>query len=294
MTAAKSTPRLAHQGNDELGEGPVWDTRAEVLLRVDIGAGRALAWDPASDASHALARGPEVSAVLPRSAGGWVLAAGHDLLLLDTIGAPTALLATLPGESVDNRLNDCACDPQGRLWAGTMSREYAPGTAALYRVDADKRVERMLAGTTISNGLGWSPDGHRMYFVDSPTQRVDALDFDPATGTLGERRTFATIDPRDGMPDGLTVDAEGGVWVCLFGGGAIRRYDERGRLDAIVQLPVTNPTSATFGGAELRTLYITSARRRLTPAQLEQEPSAGAVLALEPGVHGLAVTPFAG
>jgi sugar lactone lactonase YvrE len=133
-----------------------------------------------------------------------------------------------------------------------------------------------------------------MFFVDSTTQRIDALDFDAATGAISDRRPFAAIDPADGLPDGLAVDAEDGIWICLFGGAAVRRYDVAGRLDAVVELPVTNPTCPAFGGPGLATLYVTSARHRLTPVQLAAEPLAGAVLALDPGVRGLPRGTFGG
>jgi sugar lactone lactonase YvrE len=228
----------------------------------------------------------EVSAVLPRRhAPGWLLAAGHRLLLLD--GDEQLTLAVVEADRPGNRLNDCKCDPQGRLWAGTMSKQRTPGTAALYRLAPGGELERVIAGTTISNGLGWSPDGERMYFVDSTTQRIDVLDFDGASGGVADRRPLVDIDPRDGLPDGLAVDAEGGIWVCLFGGGSVRRYAPDGTLAMAIRLPVTNPTSPAFGGPDLRTLYVTSARHRLSLGQLAVEPLAGAVLALEPGVRGL-------
>jgi sugar lactone lactonase YvrE len=172
--------------------------------------------------------------------------------------------------------------------------EEASGVGSLYRLAPGGPLERVISGTTISNGMGWSLAGDRMYFIDSPTRRVDALDFDAATGEVSGRRPFAEIDRPGWLPDGLTVDAEGGVWVCFFGGGALRRYAEDGTLAAEVRLPVTNPTSPVFGGADLRTMYVTSARHHLTPEQLAAEPLAGAVLALEPGVAGLPGNRFGG
>jgi sugar lactone lactonase YvrE len=133
-----------------------------------------------------------------------------------------------------------------------------------------------------------------MYFIDSTTQRIDAFEFDLAAGELGARREFARVDPDDGLPDGLAVDAEGGVWVCLFGGGQLRRYNAGGRLTEVVELPVSNPTSPAFGGPGLGVIYVTSARHRLTPQQLEREPLAGALLAVRPGVTGLPAARFGG
>jgi sugar lactone lactonase YvrE len=285
--------RVALDARDELGEGPLWDDRTGELLRVDITRGRIHAWTPASDEARVHELGGEVSAVVPRAhASGWIVTIDRRLVLRD--GTLERALVEVEHDRADNRFNDCKCDPQGRLWAGTMSKSRTPGAGALYRLTADGELERMVAGTTISNGLAWSPSGERMYFVDSTTQRIDVFDFDGAGGAVADRRPFASIGREDGMPDGLTIDAEGGVWVCLFGGAAIRRYAADGALDVAIELPVTNPTSATFGGADLRTLYVTSARHRLSPPRLAREPLAGAVLALEPGVRGLPAHRFAG
>jgi sugar lactone lactonase YvrE len=262
-------------------------------VRVDILAGAVHEWRPATGEVATLAVGGEVGAAVPRAGGGLVLAVGHELVLQAPDGH-RRVVAAVEQDVPGNRFNDCRADPQGRLWAGTMSRTRAPGTAALYVLAPDGRLAAAISGTTISNGLGWSADGTRMYFIDSTTQRIDVLDFDGATGGIARRRPFALVDPADGLPDGLAVDAEDGVWVCLFGGAAVRRYDAGGRLDAVVPLPVTNPTCPAFGGEDLRTLYVTSARHRLTPEQLAAEPLAGALLALDPGVAGLPVHRFAG
>jgi sugar lactone lactonase YvrE len=278
---------------DHLGEGPHWDDRAGELLWVDITAGRIHAWTPPGGRLRTERLDGEVSAVVPRAgARGHVVATGHRLLLRE--GGAEHTLAIVEEDLPDNRFNDCKCDPQGRLWAGTMSKTRTTGTAALYRLAPGREIERVIDATTISNGLAWSPSGDTMYFIDSTTQRVDAFDFDAATGRISARRTVIEIDAEDGLPDGMTVDAEGGIWICLFGGAAIRRYTADGRLDAAIPLPTANPTSPTFGGTDLRTLYITTARHRLTADQLASEPTAGAVLTLDPGVKGLPGNRFAG
>lgn len=278
---------------DQLGEGPVWDVEGARLLRVDISRGLVHAWDPVTGATATTAFEGETGAVVPRARlAGWVVAVGRELVL-DEPGGRTVLAGVEP-DRPDNRFNDCRCDPQGRLWAGTLSKRRATGTAALYRLEAGGQIERAVSGTTISNGLGWSPEGETMYFVDSTTQRLDAFDFDGASGALSNRRALASVDPADGLPDGLAVDAEGGIWLALFGGAAVRRYTPTGELDAHFGLPVTNPTCPAFGGPDLTRLYVTSARHRLSPDRLASEPLAGALLALEPGVAGLPANRFAG
>lgn len=293
MTSTRWNVRPVLDTRDQLGEGPLWDGCRKELLRVDIARGLVHGWRPDDGAAWELTLDGEVSAVVPRARGGLLLARGHELLVRNTDGSQHTL-AGAEEQLDDNRFNDCRCDPQGRLWAGTMSKSREAGAAALYRLRPGGPLERVIEGTTISNGLGWSPAGDRMFFIDSTTQHVDVLDFDPATGVVANRRTLIEIDPGDGLPDGMAVDAEGGIWVCLFGGGAIRRYDAAGALDAVIPLPVTNPTCPAFGGPDLRTLYVTSARHRLSPQQLAQEPLAGALLALDPGVRGLPASRFGG
>lgn len=273
------------RGADALGEGPVWLPESGELLRVDIAAGLLHRWTPATGTTERHELGDCVTAAVPRRDGGLVIARRHRLELWDAAGRAAGSLAELEADRSGNRCNDCKADPAGRLWAGTMSTTRAAGAAALYRIDPGGRTERVLAGTTVSNGLGWSPDATRMYFVDSPTQRIDVLDYDGATGDVRNRRPFAEI--AGGLPDGLTVDAEGAVWVCLFGGGEVRRHTPDGSLAAVVPLPISNPTSATFGGPDLSTLYVTSAR---APG----EPLGGAVFAVQPGVSGLPADRFAG
>jgi sugar lactone lactonase YvrE len=285
--------RIALDRGDQLGEGPSWDAGAGELLRVDIVHGRIHGWNPATGEDWTVEVDGEVGAAVQRAGGGLLLAVDHELILRDVDGTAETI-ATVEADRDDNRFNDCRADARGRLWAGTMSRSRTTGTAALYRLEPGGEIEVAIGETTISNGLGWSPDGERMYFIDSTTQQIDVLDFDAGAGRVSSRRAFAAIDRAHGLPDGLTVDAEGGVWVCLFGGGALRRYDADGALDEVVPLPVTNPTCPAFGGADLATLYVTSARHKLTPEQLDAEPLAGALLALEPGVRGLPANRFGG
>ena len=287
MTAVQ----VALCSRDQLGEAPFWDGERGELLRVDISRGLVHGWSPDDGASWCRAVDGEVSAAIPRATGdGLLLASGHRLVLDD--GSGERVLA-VEEHLATNRFNDCKCDPRGRLWAGTMSKERSPGSPRS-PCRAGRRIRRVIEGTTISNGLAWSPCGDRMYFIDSTTQRIDVFQFDAATGTVAERRPFATIDPADGLPD--WHDGRRGRW-CLAAPVRRRgraRYGEDGKLEAHIGVPVTNPTSAVFGGPDWTTMYITSARHRLSKQQLVAEPLAGAVLALEPGVSGLPSGVFAG
>jgi sugar lactone lactonase YvrE len=277
---------------DTLGEGPVWLSASERLLRVDIHEPAIVLRDLHAhrEARHRV--GAHVGFALPARDGAIVAGVGRTLLRFEDPGAPPTPLAEVERGQPGNRFNDAAVDARGRLWAGTMSTSRTPGAAALYRVERDTPPAVALPGATISNGLDWNLDGTRLYYVDSMTQRIDAIDFDADRGRLGKRRPFVSVEPADGLPDGLCVDADGGIWLALFGGGAIRRYRPDGRLDAHVALPVTNPTSLAFAGPGLGELYVTSARHRLSAGQLASEPLAGSLLRLRPGVSGRPTTAF--
>ena len=232
-----------------------------------------------------------VSLALPRRRGGVVVGLPDGLHLLGGGGAGFVPIET---ERAGTRTNDGACDAAGRLWVGTMALDERSPVAALYRVEADLSVTTVLTGTTISNGLGWSPSGRRFYFIDSPTRRVDMFAFDPATGALEDRRPFAAVEVEGAVPDGLAVDAEGGVWVALHGGWGLHHYSPEGELVAVVALPVARVTSCCFGGGHLRDLYVTTRREGLSTAERAAQPLAGALLRLDAGVAGLPTHAFAG
>jgi sugar lactone lactonase YvrE len=186
-------------------------------------------------------------------------------------------------------MNEGGCDPDGRFWCGSMAYDQRPGAGTVYRLDADGTVAVAFGGVTISNGLDWSPDGSLAYYDDTPTHQVAAFDYDRETGLTG-RRTFVQL-AEDENPDGLTVDAEGGVWVALFGAGVVRRYTADGRLDVVVEVPAAQVTACTFGGPRLDRLYITTSRENLPP---EEDPLAGALFAVDPGIAGRPVREFVG
>ena len=264
-------------------EGPVWSESWGGLRWVDMLAGDVLSL--AADGSVERRHVGEVAAALrPRAGGGAVIAVERGFAL----EAPGGELTRL-GELWDDpgvRMNDGGCDPQGRFLCGSMAYDHRPGGGAVYRLDPDGTAEIVMRDVTISNGLDWSPDGAVAYYADTATGEVSVLD-----GDLTARRTFARIASDDGAPDGLTVDAEGGVWVALYGGAAVHRYAPSGALDAVVELPVTKATACTFGGPDLRTLYITTSRENLAA---DEQPDAGSVFACTPGVAGRPARPFAG
>lgn len=276
----------------ELGEGPRWDAATGTLLWVDILARRVHRYDPASGADAVRAVPGLVGFALPRRDGGVVLGMPGGLYSLDEpAGLP---LVPMEADRPGNRPNDAACDAAGRLWAGTMALDERTPSAGLYRIDADLTVTRVVDGTTISNGLGWSPDGRRFYFVDSPTARIDVFDHDAVSGAVENRRPLAVVEVKDAVPDGLTVDAEGCVWVALHGGWGLNRYAPDGELVAEVRLPVEKVTSCCFGGQDLRDFYVTTRREGLRDREPRDQPLAGALFRLDVGVTGLPTYAFAG
>jgi sugar lactone lactonase YvrE len=269
----------------ELGEGPCWDAASGALYWIDGPPGRVHRLDV--HGLHACwEAGQPVGAVFPRAGGGLLVAARDGFLGLDTGTGAVELLAPVEVDRPGNKLNDGACDRSGRLFAGTMAGDESPGAGALYRLDADLALTQLVTGVGISNGIGWSPDNRLMYYSDSLAYRVDVFDYDPATGAISGRRPFTPVGGGEVMPDGLAVDAEGGVWVAQWGGSALTRFDPAGRRDKTVRFPHANVTSCAFGGPGLDRLYVTTAAGAGNPA--------GGLFVLSPGVAGLPSYPFAG
>lgn len=281
------------------GEGPVWVPAWGGLHCVDLLAGDILAVEVATGSVTRHRVGTVAATVRPRAGGGAVVAVERGFLLVDSGGPddPSGLVAgarrplgELWGAADGRRMNDGGCDPDGRFYCGSMAYDERRGAGSLYRLEPDRTHTAVLAGVTVSNGLAWSPDSSTAYYVDTPTLRVDAFDYDLDRGLTG-RRPLVTVPPGVGEPDGIAVDAEGGLWVALWGGGAVRRYTPAGRLDGVVRLPVPRVTACTFGGEALSTLYVTTSR---VATDLDRHPEAGALYAVDVGVGGLPVQPFAG
>jgi sugar lactone lactonase YvrE len=289
-----STLQVAVHAHAELGEGPSWDARAEVLRFVDAHPGTIYRYDPADGSLASCTVGQAVGAVVVREAGGVVAAARDGIGLIDESTGGLELIAPIERDVPGSRMNDAKCDPAGRLWAGTMALDLTSGAGSLYRILPDHSFTRVVGEITCSNGLGWSPEGDRMYYIDTFAGGVDVFDFELETGEVSNRRRLVSFAPDDGIPDGLAVDSEGHVWVVLFGGGCVRRYAPDGLLVDRLELPVSQPTSVAFGGYDLGDLYITTATYQLTVEQLAEQPHAGATFVCRPGVTGTPVHAFGG
>jgi sugar lactone lactonase YvrE len=292
LECAQDTLGLAVDARATLGEGPRWDTDRGLLWWVDILAGAVHAYRPSVGGRRTLEIGGLVGAVALRASGGLVAALADRVVSLDPgTGAIDELVAFAPDPAL--RSNDAACDPAGRLWVDRTAIDETPGAASLIRIDVDRRREVMLDGLTMANGMDWSPDGRTMYFTDSTWGEVRAYPFDPTSGRMGEASIRMRL-PDDGLPDGLTVDTDGCLWVAQWGAGRVVRLAPDGEVLGQVRLPVANVSSCTFGGADLGDLYITTAREGLALPELERQPEAGGLWRCRPGVRGRAPTLFAG
>lgn len=280
---------LAVQGRDRLGECPLWDEREAVLWWVDILAPAIRCFEPASGKRRELAMPEPVGSIALRRHGGLLAALKSGFYFVDAGGA-LALFARPEPHAAEHRLNDGRCDRGGRFWAGSMNDASGAPTGSLYRLSPDGVCLRTRGGIAVPNSLAWSPDGRTMYFADTRRDTIWAYDYATETGEASNERIFARTER--GHPDGSCVDADGCLWNAQYAGGCVVRYTPAGSIDRVIELPVSQPTCCAFGGPQLDTLYITSAAQRLGPQALAQQPLAGSVFAVRPGVRGLAESRF--
>jgi L-arabinonolactonase len=279
--------------NAILGEGPSWDSVEGVLYWVDIKRAAIFRFHPKLGQTGHWPIPRPVGCLSPtQSAHRLVFADSNGFGFLDLTSGEISRIANPEEDLPGNRFNDGKTDRRGRFWAGTIDDRCLESTGSLYRLDPDGRVQRMATGFICSNGLGWSPDDRTMYFTDSMTRKIWAYDFQMSTGELGERRVFARLADNDGVPDGLTVDREGFVWSAIWDGWRLVRFAPDGTVNREVRMPVQRPTSCMFGGADFKTLYVTSACVELGWNALQRGPLAGALFALECDVPGLPETPY--
>jgi len=274
-----------------LGEGAIWDQRDSVLWWVDITDRRLHRFTPATGADRAWSMPSTIGTVVPRNAGGVVVALGNVVAAFDP---DSATLTTLAGiDQPEQRFNDGKCDPAGRLWVGAMALDQRPAAGALYRLAAGGALNAQVPGVTISNGIVWSRDGATCWYIDTPTKRIDAFDFDLTNGRLSHRRPAVRFPEGVGYPDGMAIDSEGMLWVAMWEGGAVLRCDPlRGTVIGCIVVPgARDITSCAFGGPDLDVLYITSAGGDRRTAE---HPNAGALFSARPGVRGLATHAYAG
>ena len=288
-------PRVVIPARNLVGESPVWSAAEQVLYWVDVEGKLVQCFHPATGTlRHWLMPEPTGSIGL-RARGGLVAAMRTGFVLLDTRDGTLTPIADPESDKTDTRFNDGKVDRRGRFWAGTRNfRDHSRADGALYRLDPDHCVHRLIEGIRCPNGIAWSPDERTMYLCDTWIRRIFAFDFDSEEGVPRNRRLFAELTEEQGYPDGLTVDSEGFVWNAHYDGWRITRYAPDGRVDRVIRLPVQHVTSLTFGGADLRTLFVTSAGIRLSDKQRAAQPDAGNLFALEVDVPGIREPMFSG
>lgn len=270
-----------------LGESPTWSTREQALYWVDIRTPSLHRYSPSSGHCDAW-RMPDLCSAVVMGLDGVFVASRTSLMRFDEASGTARDLFTVEPSSLNNRLNEARVDRKGRLWIGSMRDFGTAVTGSLYSVDPfPLHIRRVLKDIRIPNSLGWSPDGRTMYFADSRTGAIRAYAFDSEAGTIGPMRVLIEDGAVPGKPDGCAVDSQGFVWSARYGGGCIARISPAGQVDAIVEFPTSQPTSCVFGGADFCTLYVTTARQRLTDAQLKEEPAAGHLFAIPVDVPGL-------
>ena len=278
----------------QLGEGALWHPTENKLYWVNIEGRMLHIYNPVTKENQSLLVKERVGTVVPVESGGVLVALQNGIHFINTqTGALQFIANPLTGTNI--RFNDGKCDPSGRFWVGSMHLQFTEGVASLYRMNRDKTVHKMLDGVTVSNGIAWTKDKKTMYYVDSYLRRIDAFDYDDADGAITNRRIVVTIPEGGGSPDGIALDEEGNIWAALWGANAVGRFDPRtGKLLQKIEVPAPNVSSCAFGGKNLDTLYITTARGELSKAQLEAYPLSGGLFSAKPGVKGVPAEFFRG
>ena len=280
---------LEYSVKSQLGEGAVWNHKTNELYWVDIEGKKFNIYNPATKANKAFDVPSRVGTVVPFTNKEAVLALEDGIYKIDINNGSLTRISDVEANMPQNRFNDGKCDPAGNLWVGSMHLEQSAPEANLYRVSVDGTATKMLDNITISNGIVWTKDAKTMYYIDTPTGNIQAFDYDKATATISNGRIAVKVDVALGYPDGMTIDNQDKLWVGLWNGGAVARYDpESGTLMQKVVVPAHNVTACAFGGPDFKTLYITTASVDMTPEELEQFPEAGSVFSVTiPGIQGV-------
>lgn len=288
-------PKVRVAINALVGEGPIWDDEAQILYWIDILSNKLYVYDPVEETNEEYDVGQHVGTVVPRQSGGVMLALYRGFASFDLETQVLTIINDPEAHLDGNRFNDGKCDPAGRFWAGTMAYENPSTQGSLYRMDTDFEVRKILGGVGISNGIIWSLDHKTMYYTDCISRKIWAFDYDKASGDVDNQRLIIEATPEMGLPDGMTLDEEGMLWVCHYGGGRVNRWNpNNGELLETIHLPTKQTTACAFGGKKLDTLFITTAAQQMSEADLEKEPTAGNLFSIKPGVKGVKAHKFAG
>lgn len=288
-------PQLVLDAKAILGEGPSWDQTNQVLYWVDIEGKRVHIYDPNKQENQTIRLNQLVGAVVPREKGGLALALASGFYTLDLNTESLCLIVDPEGHLPNNRFNDGKCDPMGRFWAGTMSMIGESNTGSLYCLDTNGSISPVLTSVSVSNGMCWSPDNQTMYYIDTPTQSVTAFDYELETGNISNSRVVIEVPDHEGMPDGMTIDEQGMLWIAHWGGYQVAKWDpSTGKKVDSISLPASLCTSCVFGGKNLDELFITTARVGLSEEELAEQPHAGGLFRVKMGVKGAPTYAFKG
>ena len=289
-----STPDVVLNCKADLGEGPIWDPDSQTLYWVNILANELHIFDPASGKDRHIDCGQMVGTVVGRKSGGLMVAMTNGFA---SVNLETEEIRHIvdPENNPEARFNDGKCDPAGRFWAGSLPLSENVPEGSLYSLETDLSVKKRLSQITIANGIVWTSDHKTMYYIDTPTMKVDAYDYDIETGDLSNHRVAVTVPEEFGWPDGMAIDVEDKIWVGHWGGWQITRFDPlTGETLQVIKLPVAQVTACAFGGPDLNRLYITTAKTGLDAAALEKQPHAGNLFVIDVDVSGVPSDKFAG
>ncbi len=279
---------LVVDSKSDLGEGAIWNYKTEELFWIDINGKILNIYNPKTGNNKEMFTGQMIGTVVPCATGSVLVALKDGIYSLDPFTGTKKLIVNPEADFPNNRFNDGKCDPSGRFWVGTMSMNDEMEAGALYRLDSDSSIHKMIENVSISNGIAWSPDTTKMYYIDTPTQKVMAYDYDNETGEITNPKVAVDVSPDLGSPDGMTIDADGNLWIALWGGSAVGCWNpETGELVKKIDVPAKNVTSCAFGDKDLGTLYITTARTNTSEEELRKYPKAGGVFKTNPGVKGV-------
>ena len=294
-TSKKNEVELVLDTKSDLGEGAIWNYKTGELIWVDITGKILNFYNPKLKNNKEMLTGQMIGTVVPAESGKVMVALENGFYQLDPETGAKKLIANPEEDIPGNRFNDGKCDPAGRFWAGTMSTTGKRQAGALYRLDADGSVHKMIDNVGTSNGIVWSLDKTKMYYIDTPTRKVMAWDYNNETGEISHPKTAVNVPEEMGYPDGMTIDADGNVWIALWSGSAVGCWNpETGELLRTIDVPAKNVTSVAFGDDDLGTLYITTARTGTSEEELEKFPHAGGVFKIRPGVKGVEAFFFKG
>ncbi len=283
-----SEVELVLDSKSELGEGAIWNYKTGELIWVNIKGKILNFYNPASGNNKEMFTGQMIGTAVPCQSGNILVALQNGIYTFHDKTGSKKLIVNPEENLPSNRFNDGKCDPDGRFWAGTMSMVGEEGAGALYRLDADQSIHKMVENVSISNGIVWSHDKKKMYYIDTSTRKVMAYDYNNHSGEISNPVMAVEVPGEMGWPDGMTIDEKGNLWIALWGGFAVGCWNpETGELVTKVNVPAKNVTSCAFGDADLGTLYITTAREDNSDEELEKYPHSGGVFKVRPGVKGV-------